>query len=62
MTTEGREGEAPPEVVAPTADELSETTGDATGGEVADEGYGTGVVDPATGLVDTDDDVVDPER
>jgi hypothetical protein len=62
MTTEPTEGDAPPEVAAPTADELSGATNDATGAEVADEGYGVGVVDPATGLVDTEDEVVDPER
>jgi hypothetical protein len=49
-------------VAAPTADEVSGTTNDATGAEVADEGYGVGVVDPATGLVDTHDEVADPER
>jgi uncharacterized membrane protein YdfJ with MMPL/SSD domain len=62
MTTERREGDVPREVSAPAADELSETTHDATGAEVADEGYGAGVVDPATGLVDTEDDVTDPGR
>jgi hypothetical protein len=61
MTTKHREGDAPREVSAPAADEPSETH-DATGAEVADEGYGVGVVDPATGLVDTEDDVTDPGR
>jgi hypothetical protein len=56
MTTESGEGDAPPEVAAPSTDDMSATKEDATGAQVADEGYGVGVVDPATGLVDTEDD------
>jgi hypothetical protein len=62
MTTEPAEGDAPPEEAAPSADELSGVTREATAAEVADEGYGVGVVDPATGLVDSQDEIVDPER
>lgn len=41
------------------------TANDETFGDVVDEGYGVGVEDPATGLVDQDDmniNVEDPTR